>query len=660
MKTLIRSCFTFFIFSLIACKETEAGSTQTEPVEVSNTSLNRVEPPNWWIGMKDNSLQLLVNHPNIGTTTPEINYAGITVKKVHKAKSPNYLFIDLEISQNTKAGKFDIVFKNDKQEEQKHTYELKSRVKSPEDYVGFNSSDAIYLITPDRFANANPDNDSFDYLNEKTIDRSHDYARHGGDIEGITNNLDYISDLGFTAIWPMPLIINDMYESSYHGYAMTDLYKIDPRFGTLEEYLELSSKAKEKGIKLIMDQIANHCGLQHWWMKDLPFDDWVNNQADFEKLPAPVNEMRKPNGEYDWDKLNQYFTNSNHRRTTNQDLYASTYDRKGNNEGWFVPFMPDLNQKNPFMAKYLIQNSIWWIETAQLGGIRQDTYPYPDKHFMSDWAGAIMNEYPNFNIVGEEWSYNPLLIAYWQDGKENKEGYKSNLKSTMDFAMQRNIVEALNENESWDKGLVKLYEGLANDFAYHSPENIMTFPDNHDMSRIFTQLKGDIPNTKMALATHMMMPRILQMYYGTEILMNDFEKPGDHGLIRTDFPGGWLDDSVNAFTGEGLTEDQTDMQSFLRKMLNYRKNSKAIQEGKTVHFSPFLGTYLLFRTYKDETVVMILNKSNEPLTIDLKRYTEMGLDGKTLRNVISGESFVWDNSITFNQRGVTILTTKTN
>lgn len=660
MKTLIRSCFTFLIFSLIACKETEAGSTQTEPVEVSNTSLNRVEPPNWWIGMKDNSLQLLVNHPDIGTTTPEINYAGITVKKVHKAKSPNYLFIDLEISQNTKAGKFDIVFKSDSQEAQKHTYELKSRVKSPEDYVGFNSSDAIYLITPDRFVNANPDNDSFDYLNEKTIDRSHDYARHGGDIEGITNNLDYISDLGFTAIWPMPLIINDMYESSYHGYAMTDLYKIDPRFGTLEEYLELSSKAKEKGIKLIMDQIANHCGLQHWWMRDLPFDDWVNNQADFEKLPAPVNEMRKPNGEYDWDKLNQYFTNSNHRRTTNQDLYASTYDRKGNNEGWFVPFMPDLNQKNPFMAKYLIQNSIWWIETAQLEGIRQDTYPYPDKHFMSDWAGAIMNEYPNFNIVGEEWSYNPLLIAYWQDGKENKEGYKSNLKSTMDFAMQRNIVEALNENESWDKGLVKLYEGLANDFAYHSPENIMTFPDNHDMSRIFTQLKGDIPNTKMALATHIMMPRILQMYYGTEILMNDFEKPGDHGLIRTDFPGGWLDDSVNAFTGEGLTEDQTDMQSFLRKMLNYRKNSKAIQEGKTVHFSPFLGTYLLFRTYKDETVVMILNKSNEPLTIDLKRYTEMGLDGKTLRNVISGESFVWDNSITFDQRGVTILTTKTN
>ena len=660
MNTLIKSCFTFLIFSLIACKETEAGSTQTEPVEVSNTSLTRVEPPNWWVGMKDNSLQLLVNHPNIGITKPEIDYTGVSIKKVHKAKSPNYLFIDLEISDTANAGKFDIVFKTENNEEQTHTYELKSRVKSSENFVGFNSSDAIYLITPDRFANANPNNDAFNYLNEKTIDRTDNYARHGGDIAGITNNLDYIANLGFTAIWPTPLIINDMYENSYHGYAITDFYKIDPRFGTQQEYLELSSRAKEKGIKLILDQVANHSGLQHWWMKDLPFDDWINYQADFEKLPVPVEEMRKPNGEYDWDRLNQYFTNSNHRRTTNQDLYASEYDRKGNNEGWFVPFMPDLNQKNPFMAKYLIQNSIWWIETAQLSGIRQDTYPYPDKNFMSDWAGAIMNEYPNFNIVGEEWSYNPLLIAYWQDGKENKEGYKSNLKSSMDFAMQRNIVDALNENESWDKGLVKLYEGLANDFAYHSPENIMTFPDNHDMSRIFTQLKGDISNTKMALATHIMMPRILQIYYGTEILMNDFEKPGDHGLIRTDFPGGWEGDSVNAFTGEGLTDDQKDIQSFLKKMLNYRKESKAIHEGKTVHFAPFLGTYFLFRTYENETVVMILNKNNEPLTIDLKRYSEIGLDGKTLKNVITGEDVVWNDSITLNERGVTVLTTKAN
>lgn len=658
MKIFVKSLILVLLIAT-ACKESDHDS-QAETVVVSNTSLTRVEPPNWWVGMKDNELQLLVKHSNIGEFTPEINYPGVSIKKVHKAKSSNYLFIDLKISKSSKAGKFDIVFKSENKDNKSHTYELKNRDLPSEDYVGFDSSDVIYLITPDRFANANPDNDVFDYLNEKTIDRTDDYARHGGDIEGISNQLDYISEMGFTAIWPMPLLTNNMHESSYHGYAITDLYQIDPRFGTLDEYKELSKSMNEKGMKLIMDQVANHCGLEHWWMKDLPFEDWVNYQADYEKLPVPVEEMRKPNGEYDWDRLSQHFTNSNHRRTTNQDAYASEIDKKGNSNGWFVPFMPDLNQKNPFMATYIIQNSIWWIETAQLGGIRQDTYPYPDKNFMSDWAGAIMNEYPNFSIVGEEWSLNPLLIAYWQDGHQNNDGYDSNLKMTMDFAMQKNIVDALNENESWDRGLVKIYEGLANDFGYTSPKDIMIFPDNHDMSRVFTQLKGDIPNTKMALATMLMLPRTPQIYYGTEILMNDFERPGDHGLIRTDFPGGWEGDTINAFTGEGLTSDQIEMQSFLKSILNYRKTSKAIQEGKTMHFSPFMGTYLLFRTYKDETVVMILNKSNEPLTIDLKRYTEMGLDGKTLRNVISGESFVWDNSIAFSQRGVTILTTKTN
>jgi glycosidase len=656
MKILV-SGLVLILLIATGCKETELDS-QVETIEVSNSSLTRVEPPNWWIGMKDNALQLLVNHPNIGEFTPEIKYSGVSIKKVHKAKSPNYLFIDLELSKEANAGKFDIVFKSENKDDKTHTYELKDRDHPSEDYVGFDSSDAIYLITPDRFANANTENDTLDYLNENTLDRTNDYARHGGDIEGINNQLDYISDMGFTAIWPMPLLTNDMHQSSYHGYAITDLYQIDPRFGTLDEYKELSKSMNEKGMKLIMDQVANHCGLEHWWMKDLPFEDWVNYQADYEKLPVPVEEMRKPNGEYDWGRLSQHFTNSNHRRTTNQDAYASEIDKKGNSNGWFVPFMPDLNQKNPFMATYIIQNSIWWIETAQLGGIRQDTYPYPDKNFMSDWAGAIMNEYPNFSIVGEEWSLNPLLIAYWQDGHQNNDGYDSNLKMTMDFAMQKNIVDALNEKESWDKGLVKMYEGLANDFGYTSPKDIMIFPDNHDMSRVFTQLKGDIPNTKMALATMLMLPRTPQIYYGTEILMNDFEKPGDHGLIRTDFPGGWEGDTVNAFTGEGLTSDQKEMQAFLKSVLNYRKTSKAIHDGKTIQFSPFMGTYFVFRVIDEETVVLIINKNDSPLTIDLKRYAETGLEGKMLRNIISGEAFEWNENIELTQRGAIMLTTK--
>ncbi|WP_460217750.1 glycoside hydrolase family 13 protein [Psychroserpens sp. MEBiC05023] len=655
MKNLVYICYSLIFILSVSCKDNSSQITTIESEAqafIDKNDIERIEPPNWWTGFKNDTLQLLVHHTNIGDYKPSISYQGVSIIKVSKGdNSNNYLFVDLHVSENAVPGQFNIRFKNENGDELVDVYELKTRLRPSKDYVGFNSSDALFLITPDRFANANTDNDTpiamegQDGLLEKTIDRSDNYARHGGDIEGIINHIDYIHDLGFTAIWPQPMLINDMKEGSYHGYAITDLYKIDPRFGTLDEYQDLSQKLKNKNMKLVMDQVANHCGLEHWWMKDLPFKDWVNLQENYEKNID----------NWDWKTT----IHSTHRRTTNQDIYASQNDKKGNSDGWFVSAMPDLNQRNPFMAKYIIQNSIWWIETAQLDGIRQDTYPYPDKDFMSDWAGAIMTEYPNFSIVGEEWSYNPLLIGYWQEGANNRDGYDSNLKSTMDFAMQVKVVEALNEEELWDKGLVKIYEGLANDFHYASPKDIMVFPDNHDMSRIFTQLKGDISNTKMALATYAMMPRVLQMYYGTEILMNDFEKPGDHGLIRTDFPGGWEGDTMNGFTGEGLSIEQKDMQSFMTKLLNYRKQSKAIHEGETVHFAPFMGTYFLFRILSNETVVLILNKNDEPITIDLKRYAEIGLDGKVLRNVISGDDFTWNDAITLTSKGPLLLTTKT-
>ena len=474
--------FSLAIVVLFSCDNVETKKNVSR-VSFLNTSLERVEPTNWWVGLKNTSLQLLVKEENIGNSIPSISYAGVSIEKIHKAKSENYLFIDLSIDESTKAGKFDIAFTFDDGNKKSHTYELKSREKPADDYVGFDSSDVLYLITPDRFANADTSNDTgskiskvnetvetVHFMKETTINRDDDYARHGGDIKGITNHLDYINEMGFTAIWSCPLLTNDMPRQSYHGYAITDLYEIDPRFGTLADYRELADESRKKGIKLIMDQVANHCGSEHWWMKDLPFKDWVNHQENFENKGDLIT--------------------SNHRRTSNQDIYASKVDKKGMTDGWFVPTMPDLNQKNPFMAKYIIQNSIWWIETIGLSGIRQDTYPYPDKQFMSDWAGAIMKEYPNFSIAGEEWSYNPLLIGYWQQGANNKDGYESNLKSTMDFAMQKNVVDALNEEESWNNGLVKIYEGLANDFHYTSPKDIMVFPDNHDMSRIYTQLKG--------------------------------------------------------------------------------------------------------------------------------------------------------------------------
>ncbi|WP_299556883.1 glycoside hydrolase family 13 protein [Seonamhaeicola sp.] len=646
MKNLVRMAAIFFLALSFSCnekKEHVANETPSEPI-MEFQEIERIEPLNWWVGFKNQELQLLVKHPNISKAVPQINYAGVTIDKVHKADSPNYLFIDLTLAETTKAGKFNIEFTFENGDKKQHTYELKTRKKSADDFIGFDSSDAIYLITPDRFANGNPENDIVGSMNETTIDRTDGYARHGGDIRGIINHLDYIHDLGYTAIWPCPLLTNDMPRGSYHGYAMTDYYEIDPRFGTLEDYLELSSKMSAKGMKLVMDQVANHCGLEHWWMKDLPFKDWVNYQPHYEE------------NKDDWN--GQVTKTSNHKRTANQDIYASKADKEGMTDGWFVSDMPDLNQRNPYMAKYIIQNSIWWVETANLGGIRQDTYPYPNKDFMGQWAGAIMTEYPNFSIVGEEWSYNPLLIAYWQNGAKNKDGYNSNLRSPMDFAMQRKVVEALNEEESWDRGLVKIYEGLANDFHYVKPKDLLIFPDNHDMSRIFTQLNGDVINTKMALSYILTLPRIPQVYYGTEILMDDFDKPGDHGLIRTDFPGGWEGDSINAFTGEGLTAAQKGMQTFLSKVLNYRKNSKAIHEGSTTHFAPQNGIYALFRTNGDETVVHIINKNEGVTNLDLSRFDEIGLNGKTLKNIVSEDTMVWGDTLELKEKGSMILTTK--
>ncbi len=640
-QLLFLAALAFMLVLNSSCKNqdhTNKGKVESVVSTLNRSDIVRVEPLNWWVGFKNNDLQLLVKHPNVSNATPALSYQGVTIKKVHKADSPNYLFINLSISKTAKAGKFDIIFKQEHKDDLIYTYELKSRQKPAKNYIGFDSSDVIYLITPDRFANGDTKNDINKTLSESTIDRTDNYARHGGDIRGVINHLDYIESMGFTTIWPNPLLINNMDQGSYHGYAITDFYNVDPRFGTLKDYRELADKTREKGMKLIMDQVANHCGSKHWWMQDLPFKDWVNFHTSSENKESIIY--------------------TNHRRTTNQDVYASKADKDIMVNGWFVPTMPDLNQRNPFMAKYIIQNSIWWIETIGLSGIRQDTYPYPDKEFMSQWANTIMTEYPNFSIVGEEWSYNPLLVGYWQNGANNKDGYNSNLKSTMDFPMQKKIIEALNEEESWDKGLIKLYEGLANDFYYPTPKDIVAFVDNHDKSRVFTELKGDLINTKIALSYLLTLPRIPQIYYGTEILMDDFDKPGDHGLIRADFPGGWRNDTVNAFSGHGLSKTQKEMQLFLKKVLNYRKHSDAIHKGKTIHFVPQDGVYVLFRIYDKETVVHIINKNEKPVTLDLTRFSEIDLEEKSLMNIISGGTVTWNTSLLLDKKGSTILTTK--
>lgn len=604
----------------------------------STAQIDRVEPPNWWLGFKNSSLQLMVYGPGIGTATPSIAHAGVSLESVHRADSPNYLFLDIKISENASPGIMEIKFQSEKRKTISYSYPLHKRERSSEEFLGFDSSDALYLVTPDRFSKGSTIIENDNSFLEKGIDRQDDYARHGGDIQGIINHLDYIGQMGFTALWPTPLLTNNMPESSYHGYAMTDFYEVDPRFGTLEDYVLLSDKASEQGIKLLMDQVANHCGIHHWWMSDFPFTDWVNYQSEYQNGSEPLV--------------------TNHRRTVNQDLYASNADKELMNNGWFVPSMPDLNQNNPFMATYIIQNSIWWIETLKLAGIRQDTYPYPDKEFMSRWAGSIMNEFPNFNIVGEEWTYNPLLVRYWQQGSINSDGYKSNLKTTMDFPLQRRLIEALNEDENWDSGLVKIYEGLANDFAYYDPASILYFGDNHDMDRLFTQLDEDFEKTRMALAFISTAPRIPQIYYGTEILLSNSDNPGDHGRIRSDFPGGWKGDAVNAFNGVGLSTEQMEMQEFTRKVFNYRKESPAIHKGKTIHFAPEDGVYVLFRQFKDETVMLILNKNDKPYALDLKRFDEMELTGKTFKNILTSEEIFFKSQLQLDENRILLFTSK--
>lgn len=577
--------------------------------------IEHIEPMNWWIGMKNPKVQLLVHGENIGELHPHVQYAGVKIEKMHRADSKNYLFIDLLISPTTLPGGFDIEFKKGGTVVLTHTYTLYQRQPEAAQVKGFGPADAIYLITPDRFCNGDYSNDVVAGMKESKINRFFDGGRHGGDIKGIINSLDYIANLGFTAIWPTPMLENDMPRYSYHGYAITNHYKVDPRFGTLEDYKELSIKAKAKGIKLIFDGVINHTGLDYWWMNDLPFKNWINYPDSF--------------------------VSTNHRRTVNQDLYASQYDKDIMTKGWFVRTMPDINGQNPFLATYLIQNSIWWIETLHLGGIRQDTYCYSDKDFSQKWSCGIMTEYPNFSIVGEEWSNNPLITSYWQEGKKNHDGYVSCVKSSMDFPLNSALIQGLNESDNSDmsKGLTQMYEALANDFVYSNPKNVMVFGDNHDMDRLYTQLGKDADLTRMALAYLFTIRGIPQMYYGTEILMDNSSHRNNHGVIRSDFPGGWKDDVVNAFNGNGLNKEQLETQAFIQKILKWRATNTAVISGETMHFAPFDGVYVYFRYNKDEKVMVILNKNPAIASIDTKRFAEIMRKKPMVKNVLTGEKY---------------------
>ncbi|MEM8906381.1 MAG: glycoside hydrolase family 13 protein [Bacteroidota bacterium] len=573
-------------------------------------SIERVDPPNWWVGMQHQQIQVLVYGPNIGTTRPQLNYPGVTLLQTTQVQNPNYLFLELDITSGTATGTISIQFLKEGNQVATHDFPLLARTPGAADQEGFSAADAIYLITPDRFVNGNASNDNVAGMKE-SVNRQFKGGRHGGDIKGIEQQLDYIKNLGFTAVWLNPLLENDMAEYSYHGYSTTDFYKVDSRFGSNEEYRALAEAGRTRGLKLIMDMIVNHCGSEHWWMKDLPSSDWINQ----------------------WPT----YTETNHRKTLLQDPYASDIDRKVFTDGWFVPTMPDLNQRNELMAQYLIQNSIWWVEYLGLSGIRMDTYPYPDMEFMTDWTRALMREYPDLNIVGEEWFEAPTIVSYWQKGKINPNGYESDLKSVMDFPLQMTMTKALNNEESWKTGWIEIYELLAQDFLYPDPSNLVIFPDNHDMSRIYTQLDENYDRFKQAMVFTLTMRGIPQIYYGTEILMTN---PGttDHGIIRSDFPGGWQGDSTNGFTGTGLTPQQKTAQQDLTQLLQWRKTASAIHQGQLKHFLPKAGIYVYFRYDEQQKIMVVLSKNAEKTTLELDRFAEV-LDGNAqAKNVLTGQT----------------------
>ena len=596
------------------------------PIKSSETyHINHLEPPFWWVGMADNKLQLMVHGKNISDLEPEIFHTGIEINQVHRLSNPNYLFIDLFLSEEAMPGEFDIIFNEEGQPKTKYNYTLLKREPDSDGRQGFSPADVIYLITPDRYANGDPGNDSSSQLKEKQ-NRLKKNGRHGGDIQGIIDHLDYISDMGFTQIWLNPVLENDQHTYSYHGYSTTDYYNIDARFGNNELYKVLSKEAKKRGIGLVMDLILNHIGSEHWWMKDLPTIDWINNDGKFVRSNHIHESVHDP-----------------HLVESQRDLFTS---------GWFVETMPDLNQNYTFLANYLIQNSIWWIEYADLSGFRIDTYPYIDKNFLSIWSKRISTEYPRFNFVGEEWSSNPTMVSYWQKGSNRYDDYDSYIPSMMDFPLQEALVNGLLGSEDWNSGIVDIYRVISNDFQYGDPHNLVVFAGNHDMKRIYSQLNEQMDLYKMAMTIINTVRGIPQIYYGTEIAMSS---TGDHGALRKDFPGGWPGDKVNAFTGISLNNKELEAQNFIRKLLNWRKENIAITMGNMIHYPVKNGTYVYFRSYNEALVMVIINNNKKSKRIDPNRFNEVIAEKKQGISILDNKVYDLTTKINLPGKGALIL-----
>jgi len=586
------------------------------------SQIEKIEPPYWWSGMQNTELQIMCYGKDIAKYDVSISN-NIPITNIRKTENPNYVFITIN-TKNVSVGTFQIGFLKKGKIKFSESYELKQREENSAIRKGFDASDVMYLLMPDRFANGNSTNDSTDDTVENA-DRNNSGGRHGGDIQGVIDNLDYIHELGATSIWSTPLLEDNEPTYSYHTYAQSDFYKIDPRYGTNNDYRRLADEMHKRDMKLIMDYVTNHWGSKHWMIQDLPSNDWIHI----------------------WENGEKGFQRSNYRMTTQYDTNASQTDAKGCMNGWFDTTMPDMNQSNPLVLSYLKQNAIWWIEYAGLDGLRVDTYSYNDKESIAKWTKAIMDEYPNFNIVGEVWMHDQAQISYWQ--KDSKIGalqsYNSYLPSVMDFTLYDALNSVFNENNaSWNNGMIKVYENFANDFLYPDINNILVFAGNHDTNRINEIYNNDIDKYKLAMTLVFTTRGIPQIYYGDEIgMLGNKEKKGD-GDIRRDFPGGWQNDTSNAFTAKGRTAMQNEYFNFTKKVLNWRKNTEVIHTGKTMQFLPENNVYVYFRYNDTKKVMVVINNNPKTQELQLSRFSEM------IKGIASGKDIISGIDITLKEK----------
>ena len=623
----------------------QAGPDPSLVADATREEVTRVEPLSWWTGMKT-PLQLMVQGKDIGRKKITITGGkGVSVKHLHKAANPDFLFVDVEVDADAKPGTY-YLFVSDGKQMVKYPYLIRGREKGSADRKSFTTEDLIYLIMPDRFASARNGNDTQwdgDAYDDGSavpwdvpetpdlVDRDDPVARHGGDIQGIIDHLDYVADLGATALWSTPLLLDNQPQESYHGYACSDYYHIDPRFGDNALYKTMVDKAHEKGLKVIMDVVTNHCGTAHWWMENPPFPDWYH--------------------------VNDPYMQMNALFSVYMDPHASLKDRERQESGWFVPSMPDMNLDNPYVLRYFQQWAVWWIEYAGLDGLRVDTYPYNEPEAMAQWCKAVRKEYPDINIVGECWDMNIPQVAYWQSGNPNRNGFDSHLPTIMDFPLQQALLRALTEDEvRWDEGMTRVYSVLAQDFAYHDLDKMMIFFANHDHDRTGDVLRHDPARMKLALALLATLRGIPQLYYGDEMMF--CERPGLHhdGSKRIDFPGGWPGDPVNLFTEEGRASagytadaDYTaaaGLHDYARALFRWRRGCSAIHHGKTLHFlsrhnegavNYTDNTYAYFR-YDEKTAVFVyINNTDEERLLDWSHYDEFVSGPVKGRDVVSGE-----------------------